>query len=47
MVEMTGQSFAPSMRLQVEGSVDKILSDFGVEELVDFIEEVGLEADDI
>ena len=47
MVEMTGQSFAPSMRLHVEGSVDKILSDFGVEELVDFIEEVGLEADDI
>ena len=41
MVEMTGQSFAPCMRLRMDGSVDKILSDFGVEELVDLIEEIG------
>ena len=46
MVEMTGQSFAPCMRLRTEGSVDKILSDFGVEELVDLIEELGLMPDD-
>jgi len=45
MVEMTGQSFAPCMRLRMDGSVDKILSDFGVEELVDLIEEIGLMPD--
>ena len=45
MVKMTGQNFAPCMRLRMDGSVDKILSDFGVEELVDLIEEIGLMPD--
>ena len=43
MVQITGQNFAPSMRLYMEGMVDKILSDFGVEELEIFLETCGLE----
>ena len=42
---MTGQNFAPSLRLHMEGMVDKILSDFGVEELEIFLETCGLEPD--
>ena len=45
MVRMTGQNFAPSLRLHMEGMVDKILSDFGVEELEIFLETCGLEPD--
>ena len=45
MVRITGQQFAPSLRLHMDGMVDKILSDFGVEELVTFLEVCGLEPD--
>ena len=43
MIQITGQNFAPSLRLHMEGMVDKILSDFGVEELEIFLETCGLE----
>ena len=45
MVRITGQQFAPSLCLHMDGMVDKILSDFGVEELVTFLEVCGLEPD--
>ena len=45
MVRITGQNFAPSLRLHMEGMVDKILYDFGAEELETFLDTCDLRPD--
>ncbi|MEE3176750.1 MAG: glutaredoxin domain-containing protein [Verrucomicrobiota bacterium] len=45
MVRITGQNFAPSLRLHMEGMVDKILYDFGTEELETFLDTCDLRPD--
>ncbi|MEM9478167.1 MAG: glutaredoxin domain-containing protein [Verrucomicrobiota bacterium] len=46
MIELTGQSSAPSMRVRTtDGRGDLVLADFGVQELIPFLEKHGLKDD--